>query len=472
MTREDALLCLQRHATSKISQFADLEKVLTMGFRGEALPSIAAVSKMTLWTLDTWLRIEGGTLFETTTVPPQQGTTIEVTELFFNVPVRKRFLKSPAHDEQEILKRMTEYSLAHPDKTFQLIGASGSLLATHSPLSPDFLGQLKERMQDVLGPESLAQYRSIETERLIGYLGLPAYHRANRTGQTLFINQRPVQSLSLSYAIKDGYSTALPENRFPLFILHLKMAGEEVDVNVHPQKREVRFRYEQPLREEVRRDVIRTFGTASLSIEETPTLSQLPWDTYIPRETSHWVVAETPSLFQTSPFQISTTLKGFIFLEDPSGLQIVDQRALESRVLFEQIIDKKEALARQHLLVPFVITLSPTESHLLSLHLEDFEQVGLTLREFGPHTFALEAVAPHLERHEPQQLIRDLLQGWEGFHRLTLKTCTVPARQLSPAEAYPLLQQWQQCREKILSPSGAPIARTLSVDELAKWMMK
>ena len=268
MSHDDALLCLERHATSKISEVEDIEALVTMGFRGEAIPSIAAISKFTLLTASrsaqegnaadkgTLITVEGGRLISSSPAARSPGTTIEVKSLFFNVPVRRKFQKSPSFDAQEILKMLGFLALAYPTVQFELISDQKTVLKTPSLSSNlSFIDLLNKRLESVLGKEYAAGLIPLTFQHdfceLIGYIGSPTSHKPNRSGQHLFINQRLVVSPLISSAIREGYDTMLPTNRYPTFVLHLRLKGNLLDVNVHPQKKEVRLRQEAQLKETI-----------------------------------------------------------------------------------------------------------------------------------------------------------------------------------------------------------------------------
>lgn len=300
MNSDDALLCLERHATSKLRDDSDIHALSTMGFRGEAIPSIASISKFNLLTCPapedeamkttgTMVIVDGGKIVCCTPAERSPGTTIEVKSLFFNVPVRKKFLKSPAFDANEIFKIVSSIALGNPSIKFQLI-SDGRTLLTTAPLPSstiDFKEQLKIRVESVLGDDfsknTICVDETTEGLSLQGVIGLPSYTRHNRTGQYLYINKRPVISSTVSFAVKDGFSTSIDSGRFPVFVLHLSVAGEWVDVNVHPQKREVRLRQEQMIRELIVKAVRKSLGEqqdAYISFEslahtpDAPTIDQ------------------------------------------------------------------------------------------------------------------------------------------------------------------------------------------------------
>jgi DNA mismatch repair protein MutL len=268
MNADDALLCLERHATSKIRDVEDIHAISTMGFRGEAIPSIASISKFTLIScpaesgkenLGTMVIVDGGKIIQCVPAARSQGTTVEVKSLFFNVPVRKKFQKSPAYDANEILKMLSTIALGHPQIKFQLINDSKTEFSTSLRLEESFQESLGRRVESILGKDFFESTCFVEAVNgdyvLRGFIGLPAFTRHNRTGQSLFINQRAISSPLVSFAVREGYGTTLSTNRHPVYVLHLTMPGSLVDVNVHPQKREVRLRQEQILKETVIRAI-------------------------------------------------------------------------------------------------------------------------------------------------------------------------------------------------------------------------
>lgn len=289
MSPDDALLCLERHATSKIKTVEEIHDVTTMGFRGEAIPSIASISKFTLLTrlndgkesssLGTMVIVDGGKIMNCSPVACSAGTTIEVKSLFFNIPVRKKFLKSPAVDANEIHKVISLLSLGYPEIKFQLVSDGKSLLSMPLVQETTFQEKLKARIGAVIGQDFMQHTKYLESThdsfKVQGVVGQPSYTRHNRSGQYLFINQRAVISPLVSYAVKDGYGTALPTGRHPVFVLHLTMPGGYVDVNVHPQKREVRLRQEPLIRDLIIKAVTGSLQHHSvesheLSIESKP----------------------------------------------------------------------------------------------------------------------------------------------------------------------------------------------------------
>ncbi len=247
MAREDALMSLQRHATSKLRTSADLAAILTKGFRGEALPSIASVSKLTLSTRETHaltgtrIIVEGGTLLETTDAGDAPGTSIEVRQLFYNVPARRKFLRSEDTEFSHIEQQVRIQALAHPETGFSL--TRDDRLLFHLPPGDSLLG----RIAGLTGTD--LTHRLLEIPpitcgpiTLSGYLGEAGLSRSNRALQFTFLNRRPVESIAFTQALRAGYGEALPRGQSPVAFLLIQINPAEVDVNVHPSKREVRFR--------------------------------------------------------------------------------------------------------------------------------------------------------------------------------------------------------------------------------------
>jgi DNA mismatch repair protein MutL len=279
MPPEDLLLCIESHATSKLSSAEDLDKLFTLGFRGEAIPSIASISRMRIASyprtppemptlLPHEVRIEGGNLLGIFPSTHQRyGTLVEVKDLFFNAPVRQRFQKKPSSDLIAIEHIITQFALAHPHISFYLISDGKPLLELAAPIEQNQNGQrvsseiskneiqgpLGQRIIDLLGFEFFQQLLPIAPRQfssgasIIGFIGSPLLHKANRRGQYLIINRRATDSSFISEILKEAYATTLPQNRFPVAILHISLPPADVDINVHPQKSQVRLANEEQL---------------------------------------------------------------------------------------------------------------------------------------------------------------------------------------------------------------------------------
>ena len=477
MNRDDAILSLERHATSKIKQVEDIESIDTMGFRGEAIPSIASISKFMLLTASaddeqengTMLIVEGGKILDCKKAPRSFGTTIEVKSLFYNVPVRRKFQKSPAHDSNEILKTVTLLSLCNPQVKFELIDNQKIEIQTHVK-SDNFKELLKERVSALMGPDFINSSTYVENHNqdisLKGYVGLPHAARLNRTGQYLFINNRAVSSSFISYLIKEAFSTSIPSNRHPVFILYLNLPGDLVDVNVHPQKKEVRLRQQDDLRALITKTI-----KESISFDNFETTENFEIPTYLQtfnkdedqdRDVSSNIFsfsrveeslrneydkviaslaldkpqAKIEATFLKSPLsttverksapRVIATIKGFIIIDaatlkdwkdvELDSLCLIDQKSAHARVIFEELLDKKsDQLGVQSLLIPVPIDLSIHEANLLKLHLELLNEKGIDINESGPHQFLVSSLPSIFGNIDINKFIQDLLEDLTGF---------------------------------------------------------
>jgi DNA mismatch repair protein MutL len=520
MSKDDALLCLERHATSKIKEYEDIEEVLTMGFRGEAVPSIASISKFTIITCTkdaaegTMILVEGGKLIKVLPAARSQGTTIEVKTLFYNVPVRRKFQKSPSYDAAEIIKIVSLLVLAYPHVKIKLISDQKIVIDA-------LQGTLKERIVNVLGADFAAGTCPIDHNEknihLKGYIGIPSYTRNNRTGQYLFVNQRPVSSQLVSMAVRDGYGHALPMQRYPVFVLHMTIPGSFVDVNVHPQKKEVRFRQEHDLRQLICYAVARALQnteiqTISASYEEakpavrpvfipeeipTPPPFVVSMDDIIEEKE---LTLPKPDFFDHSPQKtvsapiapkVVGTLPGYIMLDalgtnglfEQEGMYIVDQRRAHFRVLydnFQKNVNAKKDI--QNLLIPEMLELSTWESSMLQNSLETFKQAGIHIQEFGKNTFVIQSYPRCLTGQNIGTLIKNVLEDLKQYedsseltlalskpiYSLALRGALSGTKRLSIEEAEKLIYELIRCETPYLCPQGKHTIVHLSQNELAK----
>lgn len=535
MTKDDALLCLERYATSKIREVDDLSSLATMGFRGEALPSIASISKVTILTATeagkdgTLVIAEGGRILKCCEAARAPGTTLEVKALFFNVPVRRKFQRSPAHDTAAVHKCVIMLSLAYPAVDFTLVADQKLLLQAPKATATESVDQILQRSAAVLGREYLNESTSIQVVadgyQVLGLIGLPMNHRPNRSGQYLFINRRAVTSPLIASAIRDGYGTALPNQRFPTFVLHLQLPGDHVDVNVHPQKREVRLRQEQQLREVLRKAVSGALQGESDVAVSTPwppthqpweslptpasrpqyTQSQdLPWDN-LPRF-SHASEAPAPLIMRECPpeppFQFTSTattprvltsLPGYLIL-DPStchglgkgeqGLWIVDQRAAHCRLLYERLThaSAKTVVETQSLLLPLTLHLAPPDHTILLDALPELQRLGLEIDAFGPTTLRVQAIPVEFDGANITELLREMADELRSFQSQTLmekerakrivqrasRAALSRRSQLSRVEGDRLVEALLRCESAYLCPMGKPTFVCLGQEALTK----
>lgn len=461
MTPEDAKLAVLRHATSKIARLEDLNAIRTLGFRGEALPSIASVSRFELLTrtrdavAGTRVAIEGGTAPDVREIGCAPGTTVRVMDLFFNVPARKKFSKSIGTESAHVAEVCRRAALAHPELRLTLVRdgrRSFEVLPT-----PD----LAKRAAMVFSAEKLS---AIEGERagvrVVALLGAPEKARAGAQGLCLYVNQRPVRDRALARAVSFAYGSVLPPGRYPSGVVYIAIDPSEVDVNVHPQKAEVRFARGREVLDAITRVLANGLGTSAWSgpaargpsfwqqrIEATggsppPAPSEPepdPWGLAAPEASG---VAEGPAMpiapaaappipypapaagdelpreellgevgFFASLRVLGQARRMLIVCEGKDGLHVIDQHAADERVRFDQLRRSYAArtVATQRLLMPERVELSEEDVALCEEHREALLAVGLDVVPLGDRTVAVHGVPTVVRRAPPERLVKDIL---------------------------------------------------------------
>ncbi|MFN8482710.1 MAG: DNA mismatch repair endonuclease MutL [Anaerolineae bacterium] len=535
----------QRHATSKLRSADDLFHIHTLGFRGEALPSIAAVSRVSLVTrtrdetVGSRLRLDAGRVVERASVGIPAGTVISVENLFYNTPARLKFLKSATAEAGQIHTLLTHMALAYPACRFSLINESRAAF-THNG------GTLLDSLASVYGVEAARQMIEIEPETLeeplddgdedaddtanaapverpvavFGYISPPAVSRANRAHMTFIINGRLVQDRSLNVAVSEAYHTLLMVGRFPVIALHVRLPAEDVDVNVHPTKAEVRFRDGRAvfgaIQQAVRRALLRhapipQFGGAPTweSSDGAPSAPGAAWQT---PAAPWWTNPSGGSAASPSPIPawdiyrtndappvpaplvgggklpvlrvIGQVAQAYIITEGPDGLYLIDQHAAHERILYEQFLARHAAsdVARQTLLEPLALELTPGEAAILDEYAQPLDSAGFSLEPFGANTVLIRAVPAALRAADPRPALRDILtQVGEGRRnplevdneaallRAVCKTVAIKAGQtLSTGEMQALIQQLEACHSPRTCPHGRPTMIHLSAAHLER----
>jgi DNA mismatch repair protein MutL len=526
MTKDDALLSLERHATSKLVETADLDRLGTFGFRGEALPSIASVSRFELQTrpaaaaAGTEILVNGGKFVHVRECGVAAGTRITVSHLFNSVPARRKFLKTDATESAHIIQTVRLYALACPAAAFTLV-EDGRVLF-QSPVCTT----LAERVAEIFGRQMAAGLLPLDVAeagcRLGGLLGPPGVSRATRHEMLTFVNRRPVDSRTLNYALLESYANSLPKGRYPVAVLFLDLDPAAVDVNVHPAKREVRFRSEGEVRGMVIRAVLqrlREQGAPGAAPPPAAPAEWLPGDP-VPRPAAPGIMAQPFRPFTRIPFTAeiyprsavppapppaapppapgaaapASALMGWRFLgtahgdfalfEAPGGIVVLDRRAAHERVWFErlQVQFARGEVVSQRLLFAQPVELDAIASALLLDRLKFLHRHGLEVGEFGRNFFRVEAVPAWLEAEDAELFLRDVIglmrEGRldetkadladEELARLAAqKAVRLPAT-VGEAEALALVAQLFACRQPHTSPAGRPTHFELSRGELAK----
>ncbi len=532
MSREDARTAFLRHATSKIESDEDLEAIRTMGFRGEALSSIASVSQVRLLTASrgtlsgVLVEIEAGMVKSLSDAPAPQGTSVEVANLFYNTPARLKFLKSPGTEFSHILTAVSRQAMAHPSLRFRLTHNKKPALDLPPSLS------MKERVFQLYGAEIADNVIPFSGGRdgvhVHGLIGQPAYSRADRTYQDFYVNSRAVKNASLTHALYGAYGDMLMRERHPVGMIFLDIDPALVDVNVHPAKAEVRFRNQSQIHDLVRdaiREGLRAHGVPVIETAEaggprgervrealadyltgqpasnavdrkpSPMFGRRKSDgaSAVPRFSSGALFpreipadrAPQPLLIPERAFvPLAQVRDSFIIAQSPDGMAIIDQHAAHERILFEKLQDQfgEARMPVQGLLVPDQVELGPAQSSLLSGYLPELHRLGFIAEDFGNGTFMIKAVPSLLVGADYKKLLLDILDevnvlgssGKMGELRdeiLSVMACH-PAikvnRHLDQREMEVLLGNLFQCRMPHTCPHGRPTVIRFSMDEIRK----
>jgi DNA mismatch repair protein MutL len=516
MSRDDAELAMDRHATSKLQEFNDLQHVSTFGFRGEALPSIAAVSRFTLSTRpqntpNGWtLQLEGGKLLSVQAAGIPHGTTVDVQDLFFNTPARSKFLKRDSTERAHILKTLQEIALAHPAVRFDVVMDEKSILS----LPP--CAELGGRIADLWGISVAENLVSANVTRgpcrVRGFVNAIPAHHPTKAYQVLFVNQRPVFQRQLNHAIYEAYREWLPVGRHPVYCLFIDLDPGQLDVNVHPTKREVRIADERAVYDLLythlralqggARDVPEVGTDFSTSIKNSRPFSMpirpLP-GAPTPQESAMAVMTQAPAPFVTEDlFKAATETaplaewaqmrylgqfqKVYLLMELGEDLILIDQHAAAERVLYERLLAQTSTgtTPRQALLTPLLWDVTPAQAETVKSFLPDLLSMGFLVEEFGPTSFALKewpAVLP--ETAQAKRFLEEVLENYQNEKpatrmeiehqiaaRAACRAAVMAQDNMSSSEVAQLLEDLSACHRPMTCPHGRPTHIRLTLTEL------
>jgi DNA mismatch repair protein MutL len=481
MTRSDAPLALQRFSTSKIRTRSDLDGITTLGFRGEALASIAAVARLEILTRSQE-ELEGarvqalGHQVQVEPAASPAGASLTVRDLFYNTPARRKFLKSPLREGQLVRQTLVRYALAYPAVAFRLMvnGRENFVAPPAAPL---------ERIASALGREVAAEMVGVAWEaadlRIWGHVSTPNLGRRDRQGQFFFINGRPVRSGLLAVMLERAYAGRLAPDRRPLAVLHIWLDPHLIDVNVHPRKEEVRLSQERSI-----------YGAVTRVVEE----ALVPY----PRQEQEYYgmawpfgdapatpdrLAEVPAGYSATGLGLLGQLQNaYIVARSHDGLVVVDQHAAHEQVLFERLL---ETGGGQPLDPPLRVELTAREAELLEPFLGALAELGLEVEPFGGHAFVLRNLPAPLSGHDPRVLLDALLDELPGCRRLdpdalrerlAMKAaCTAAFKAgdiLSVEQMQGLLHDLESAWSPATCPHGRPSFVLLTLEELERRFMR
>jgi DNA mismatch repair protein MutL len=530
MDRDDALLSLERHATSKLRTAADLAAIATLGFRGEALPSIASVSRFRLTTRErdaiagTEIIVAGGKIETVRDGGEAPGTQIEVRSIFYNLPARRKFLRTENTESRNLEHQLHLQATGHPEIAFAFV--RDERVAFQLPAA----GSLLERIRDLHGKELVERLLPIEEQkraaiRIGGLIGQAGVSRQTRAQQLVFVNGRAVENAVLTTALREGYHTALMKGQFPVTFLFLDLDPAAVDVNVHPAKREVRFRDPNAVREAVVAAVRRTLESGRREWQEqfrapadpvaagivdprpspaTPVSigpqSSLPDTTEVlplrqPQPNESFVSAQAASNWNDQPgaalaareqqFQIIGVLnKLYVLMENQEGLVLVDQHAAHERILFEELRRRMEeqGVPSQRLLLAQTFELAPRDAEWVERNAATLQKMGIGIEPFGQNAFKIDSLPTFLDLSDPVTFMRKVIDGLKsasngssalrlGEEMIAKTVCRHAVKANDPLrylEVEKLITDLLQCDLPYCCPHGRPTMIQISHLELEK----
>ena len=521
---DEVEIAFQRFATSKLSDASDLDAIPTLGFRGEALPSIASVARLSVVTRHvdedsgTRLDLDEGAVAEKRRQGASPGTVMTVRQLFRNVPARRKFLRTTATETSHIQNMVTRYALAYPEVRFALNTGRSSLLTPGS-------GSLREAIAAIYGLNvaenmlDIAEYDERADQQIAtGMVCQPAFSRANRSFMNFFVNRRWVQSRMLGYALEQAYHGFMKERRYPMAVVNIAMDYDHVDVNVHPSKTEVRFRSGDRVFSAIQQAVRRTL-TAHSPVPELRRAGvsppAYPYPSTRDPNRNFWPIepfnpspavapdrngenaaalqdlAPIPGMGDAAGFtpkqalpmlrvlgQVQST---YIAAEGPDGMYLIDQHAAHERVLFERI--KAEAAASapqsQSLMEPLTIELNPAQQELAQTHQQVFANLGLLIEPFGGNVYIIRAVPSILTDTDPAKAFIDMLdemtqggdvESWDdrAAYSLSCHAAIRAGKVMTHEEMTALTRQLEQCQQPHTCPHGRPTIIHLSGSQLER----
>ena len=537
MDRDDALLCLERHATSKIRSGADLSAIHTLGFRGEALPSIASVSRFRLTTRErdalagTEVIVNGGKIEDVRDGGDAPGTQIEARSLFYNLPARRKFLRTENTESSHVEHQLHLQAIGHPQVGFVFVNDERVVYQ----LPP--AAHLRDRIRDLCGAALAAELLEVpefDAGGLIvrGLVGKAGVSRSSRAQQLVFVNGRAIENSTLNFALREGYHTALMKGQHPVTFLFIEMDPAAVDVNVHPAKREVRFREANTVRDAVVEAIRRALESDRGKWSQTFHAAPEPVPALIPEREQmalrgdwsafpesvepqrgaehrtsnieHRTSNEEPPSPPPEPipapefnpksevrnpksqdFRILGVLgKLYVLMENASGLVLVDQHAAHERILFEEMRKRMEdqGVPAQRLLIPLTLQVTPRDADWIERNADTLHRAGIGLEAFGTATFKIDTLPTFLRATDPSQLLRDIIDDLRETSTQTSKlrlgedmiaktVCrhAVKANDvLREPELVRLIQDLLACELPYCCPHGRPTMIQISYAELEK----
>lgn len=504
MDKHDVTLSLERHATSKIKSIEDLNTIKTLGFRGEALSSIASISRLEIVSREKGkdnavrVRSEGGRILEVKETGAPSGTMVEVKNIFFNTPARRKFLKTNTTELTHIIKVFCDYAFVYDKCGFKL-EHDGECIA--HVVSKD---SLFSRITVLFGKETAQNVVPLEFEKnnikVRGYTSKPNFTKSNRSNQLIFVNNRPISSRTINYAIFEGYGTLVPRGRFPVVLLFVSVPTDTLDVNVHPTKREVKFSNERLVKEIVSESIMLSLSKAEITpavriykeTEEATSWQARKYKTDIKSpvaEQEHGMRGFQEHLISVDSYKnedvcVVQMNKSYIVAETEYGFEIIDQHAAHERVMYERIktdLKNKQSIG-QKLLIPLTIELTPSEDKILKDRIQFLKEIGFNIEEFGKRTIVIDMIPSILNKADIITLVKDMLSELREMGKavsqdnikesiIKIMACRAAVKQgdkLDSIEMKRLLKEWRRLPQYSACPHGRPSVIKMKKEDLDK----
>jgi len=503
MTKEEVELAFKKHATSKIEDIKDLDDLSSLGFRGEALPSIAAVSKVTAKTKPenqvegTKIVLEGGDIKNIEETGCAVGTSIEVKDIFYNTPARKKYLKKTNTELSQISEVVTRNAIANPEVQFSLSHNGNEL--TFVPKSSSML----ENIKSIYGKEIAKKMVNVEKEfddfSIRGFVSKPEITRSNRKHIFTYVNSRFVKNNVLKNGIVDGFETLLKKGRYPLAFLDIEIDPTKIDVNVHPTKTKIRFLETEKVKERVAKAVNEALLKEDLVPDKSAEKEKMDIDEGVEekKDTEELSAGKQSRLgieekrevkeSKLSHMSVVGILKdSYIVVETPSGMAVVDQHAAHERINYENLKEKvKDEIDSQKLVSPKNVELKPEEAALLRANEELLDRLGFEIDHFGKTTFRIRGVPVifgEVQEKEVLHSVLDELSDWnsnsleerkeEMIKYMACHDSVTAGDKLSITNAKRLLEELGKMENPYTCPHGRPTIVSFSEKEIEKWFKR
>ncbi|MFW5991075.1 MAG: DNA mismatch repair endonuclease MutL [Candidatus Nanoarchaeia archaeon] len=494
MSSDDAQKSILRHTTSKIRDYNDLWSILTMGFRGEALSSIASVSKLSIITKQenedgVKVECEGGEIKGKKAFAANNGTKIIVNELFYNVPARKKFLKSRNYEQKQITDVVSRYALIHTNKAFTLRNDEGVLIEKPK------VSSIKENIAAVYGVDVAKESFIVNKDGVRGRIAKPTINRASRDYMSVYVNKRFVKSKIAEDAIMDAMKTLIFHDRYPIAVINLDIEPREVDVNVHPAKRIIKFKDENEIYQRVFDAVINGMQAADLFstskakpkqhiLGEGPEKKEKPKESYFQKrnDTQSFLAAEEEGEYQLDVNIMGQIHKTYIIIETEEGYSIVDQHAAEERINYEKLREQyeNEKVERQELLNGCVLELTATEFSSIIENSNVLGELGFYFEEFGKNSIILRQIPATISlEYDLKDTILTLLEKVgrntardekkeESLKYMACRSSVKAGEELNFKEMKKLIKKLFETNNKYTCPHGRPTMLRYPLQKLEK----